>query len=83
MNFLAYTQEAVCVGTPTLYRLEHGGSIMLWGCLSPTGTWKLLRIDGKVEGAEFRETLKENLLEALEDCGRRSLPSRTMTPDMQ
>jgi hypothetical protein len=29
-----------------------GGSIMLWGCFSPAGTWRLVRIKGKMNGAK-------------------------------
>ena len=47
------------------------GSIMLWGCFSAAG--KLVRIEGKMNGAKYREILNENLLQSTLDLrlGRR------------
>ena len=39
-----------------------GGSIMLWECFSEAGTGRLVRIEGKMKGAKYREILDENLL---------------------
>uniref|UniRef100_A0AAZ3RVK5 Tc1-like transposase DDE domain-containing protein n=1 Tax=Oncorhynchus tshawytscha TaxID=74940 RepID=A0AAZ3RVK5_ONCTS len=39
-----------------------GGSIMLWVCFSVAGTGRLVRIEGKMNGAKYREILDENLL---------------------
>ena len=36
-----------------------GGSIMLWGCFSSAGTGKLVRVDGKMDGAKY---MAENML---------------------
>ena len=46
---------------------------MLWGCFSSAGTGKLVRVDGKMDGAKYRAILEENLLEAAKDLrlGRR------------
>ena len=58
----------------TIPTVKHGGSnIMLWGCFSSTGTGKLVRVDGKMDGAKYRAILEENLLEAAKDLrlGRR------------
>ncbi|MCJ8737403.1 hypothetical protein PDJAM_G00023560 [Pangasius djambal] len=65
----------------TAYRPEHtiptvkhgGGSITLWGCFSSAGTGKLVRVDGKMDGAKYRAILDENLLESAKDLrlGRR------------
>uniref|UniRef100_A0AAR2K3W5 Tc1-like transposase DDE domain-containing protein n=1 Tax=Pygocentrus nattereri TaxID=42514 RepID=A0AAR2K3W5_PYGNA len=50
-----------------------GGSIMLWGCFSSAGTGKLVKVDGKMDGAKYRAILEENLLESAKDLrlGRR------------
>ena len=40
---------------------------MLWGCLSATGTGRLVRIEGKMNGAKYREILNENLLQSAQD----------------
>ena len=44
-----------------------GGTIMLWGCFSALGTWRLLRIYAKMNGAKYREILDENLLHSTQD----------------
>ena len=46
---------------------------MLWGCFSAAGTGRLVRIEGKMNGAKYREILDENLLQSAQDLrlGRR------------
>uniref|UniRef100_A0A8C4RLW3 Tc1-like transposase DDE domain-containing protein n=1 Tax=Erpetoichthys calabaricus TaxID=27687 RepID=A0A8C4RLW3_ERPCA len=50
-----------------------GGSIMLWGCFSAAGTGRLVRINGKMTAAMYRDILDENLLQSALDLrlGRR------------
>ena len=55
--------------TPTV---KHGGcSIMLWECFSGTG--KLVRIEGMMDGANYRVILEGNLFQSSRDLrlGRR------------
>ena len=35
---------------------------MLWGCFSAVGTEKLVRVEGKMDGAKYRNILEQNLL---------------------
>ena len=52
----------------TIPTVKHGGgSIMLWGCFSPTGTGRLFRIKVKISRAKYREILDENLLQSAQD----------------
>jgi hypothetical protein len=52
---------------------NSGSSIMLWGCFSAAGTERLVRIEGKMNRARYREILDENLLQSIQDLilGRR------------
>jgi hypothetical protein len=40
---------------------------MLWGCFSAAGTRRLVRIEGKMNRANYREILDENLLQSSQD----------------
>jgi hypothetical protein len=43
----------------TIPTVKHGGgSILLWGCFSAARTGRLVRIEGKVNGAKYREILE-------------------------
>ena len=44
---------------------------MLWGCFSTAGTGRLVRIEGKMNEAMYREILDENLLQSAQDLWRR------------
>uniref|UniRef100_A0A803KAM4 Transposase Tc1-like domain-containing protein n=1 Tax=Xenopus tropicalis TaxID=8364 RepID=A0A803KAM4_XENTR len=47
----------------TVPTVKHGGgNILLWGCFSAKGTGQLIRINGKMDGAMYREILNDNLL---------------------
>ena len=42
----------------TIATVKHGGgNLMLWGCFSAKGTGRLHRIEGRMNGAMFREIL--------------------------
>ena len=58
----------------TIPTVKHGGgSIILWVCFSESGTGRQVRIEGKMNGAKYREILDENLLQSAQDLrlGRR------------
>jgi hypothetical protein len=40
---------------------------MVWGCFSAAGTGRLVRIEGKMNGAKYREIVDENLLNSTQD----------------
>jgi hypothetical protein len=44
---------------------------MLWGCSSVAGTGRLVRIEGKMNRAKYREIFDENLIQSSQD-GRNS-----------
>uniref|UniRef100_A0AAY5K8I9 Transposase Tc1-like domain-containing protein n=1 Tax=Esox lucius TaxID=8010 RepID=A0AAY5K8I9_ESOLU len=47
----------------TIPTMKHGGgNIILWGCCSAKGTGRLHRIEGRMDGAMYREILANNLL---------------------
>ncbi len=47
----------------TIPTVKHGGgNIMLWGCFSAKGTGRFHRIEGRMDGAMYREILANNLL---------------------
>ena len=61
----------------TIPTVKHGGGIiMLWGCFSAAGTLRLIRIEGKMNGANYREILNENL-PMTSDWGEGSPSNRT------
>jgi len=44
----------------TITTVKHGGgSIMVWACFSSAGTGKMVKIDGKMDGAILEENLME------------------------
>ncbi|KAK1801386.1 hypothetical protein P4O66_023067, partial [Electrophorus voltai] len=58
----------------TIPTVKHGGgSIMLWGCFLVAGTVRLVRVEGKMNAAMYRDILEENLLQSALDLrlGRR------------
>ncbi len=44
-----------------------GSSLMLWGCFSAAGTGRLIRVEGKLNGAKYRDILNENLFHSAQD----------------
>ena len=70
LNVKRHVWRKTCT-TPTV---KHcGGSIMPWGCFSAAGTGRLVRSEGKMNRAKYREILDENLLQSAQDLrlGRR------------
>uniref|UniRef100_A0AAZ3S7N4 Uncharacterized protein n=1 Tax=Oncorhynchus tshawytscha TaxID=74940 RepID=A0AAZ3S7N4_ONCTS len=60
--------------------VKHGGdSIMLWGCCSAAGTGRIVRNEGKMNGAKYTEILDENLPQSAQDLRLGSPSNRTMT----
>uniref|UniRef100_A0AAQ4PE92 Tc1-like transposase DDE domain-containing protein n=1 Tax=Gasterosteus aculeatus aculeatus TaxID=481459 RepID=A0AAQ4PE92_GASAC len=57
----------------SLLFLHGGGSIMLWGCFSAGGIGRLVRIEGTINAAMYRDLLNENMLQSALDLrlGRR------------
>ena len=47
----------------TIPTMKHGGgNLMFWGCFSAKATGQLHRIEGRMNGAMYREILANNLL---------------------
>ena len=40
---------------------------MLWGCISAARTGRVVRIEGTMNGAKYRQILEENLLQSAKD----------------
>ncbi|XP_052009159.1 uncharacterized protein LOC127662153 [Xyrauchen texanus] len=52
----------------TIPKVKHGGgSIMLLGCFSAAGTGGLVRVEGKLHAAKYRDILNENLVQSAQD----------------
>jgi hypothetical protein len=52
----------------TIPTMKHGGcSSMLWGCFSAAETRRLVRIEGKMNRANYREILDKNLIQRAQD----------------
>ena len=52
----------------TIPTVKHGGgSIMLWLRFSAAGIGRLVRMEGKMSGAKYREILDENLIQSAQD----------------
>ena len=51
----------------TIFTVKQGGGIMLWQHFSVAGNGELVRIEGKMNGAKYREILDENLLQSAQD----------------
>ena len=69
LNSLAWMPKWYVWREPgTIPMVKHGGgSIMLWGCFLVAGTGRLVRIEGKMNRAKYREIIDENLLQSPQD----------------
>ena len=47
----------------------RGGSIMLWGCMAPTGVGKIVLVDDNMNAEQYVRILRDNLENSLEDLG--------------
>jgi hypothetical protein len=60
----------------TILTVMHGGgSIMLWGCFSAAETGRLVRIEGKINGAKYSEILDEKQLQNTQTGAKVHLPT--------
>lgn len=58
----------VCLKTNSIFSVEHGsGSIMLWNDLLPHGQVNQVRVDAKMDLAEYWAVLEEKLFNAVKD----------------
>lgn len=69
---------------PTL-KENGGGSIVLSGCVAKSRTWKLVKADGRMDGAKSRTTMEENRSEAAKDSptSRTTAARATTHPSVQ
>ena len=80
-NKILWSDETVWRKPGTITMVKHGGgSILLWGCFPVAG--RLVRIEGNINGAKYREILDENLLQSTKalDWGEGSPSNRPTTP---
>uniref|UniRef100_A0AAZ3PHI0 Transposase n=1 Tax=Oncorhynchus tshawytscha TaxID=74940 RepID=A0AAZ3PHI0_ONCTS len=68
----------------TILKVKHGGgNIMLWVCFSAAGTGRLVRIEGKMNGAKYSEILDENLFQNAQTGAKVHLPIGQSTQPRQ
>ncbi len=68
----------------TIPTVKHGGgSIMQWGCFSAAGTGEVIREDGKLNAAKYRDILNENLIQSVQNlrlCWKFTFPHDNHPP---
>jgi transposase len=46
-----------------------GGSLMVWGCMTPQGVGHICKIDGRMDAEQYTNILQANFLRTVEDYG--------------
>ena len=60
--------NTTCHARNTIPTVKHGGgSIMLWGSFSGSGTGRIVRVEGTINGARYKQIPEENLLQSAKD----------------
>ena len=68
LSIMSGGNQAPLITCPIPSKWKHGaGSIMPWGCFSVAGTGGLVRVEGKLNRAQYRDILYEHLAQSTQD----------------